>query len=45
MSEGEKVGGIYIEIEAETAKLLTGQQQANKALDSIGDHAQKQQAN
>lgn len=41
MSEGEKVGGIYIEIEAETAKLLTGQQQANKALDSIGDHAQK----
>lgn len=41
MAEGEKVGGIYIEIEAETAKLLTGQQQANKALDSIGDHAQK----
>ncbi|HCA9820949.1 phage tail protein [Klebsiella pneumoniae] len=41
MSAGEKVGGIYIEIEAETAKLLTGQQQANKALDSIGDHAQK----
>lgn len=41
MAEGEKVGGIYIEIEAETAKLLTGQQQANRALDSIGDHAQK----
>ncbi|MBZ1846682.1 phage tail protein [Klebsiella pneumoniae] len=41
MAEGEKVGGIYIEIEAETAKLLAGQQQANRALDSIGDHAQK----
>lgn len=41
MAEGEKVGGVYIEIEAETAKLLTGQQQANRALDSIGDHAQK----
>lgn len=41
MAEGEKVGGIYIEIEAETAKLLTGQQHANRALDSIGDHAQK----
>lgn len=41
MAEGEKVGGIYIEIEAETAKLLTGQQQANKALDNIGDNAQK----
>ncbi len=41
MAEGEKVGGVYIEIEAETAKLLVGQQQANRALDSIGDHAQK----
>ncbi|MBF9782948.1 phage tail protein [Klebsiella aerogenes] len=41
MAEGEKVGGVYIEIEAETAKLLTGQQQANRALDSISDHAQK----
>lgn len=41
MAEGEKAGGIYIEIEADVAKLLTGQQQANKALDSIGDNAQK----
>lgn len=41
MAEGENVGGIYIEIEADVAKLLTGQQQANKALDSIGDNAQK----
>lgn len=41
MAEGENVGGIYIEIEADVAKLLTGQQQANKALDNIGDHAQK----
>ncbi|MGF0276883.1 phage tail tape measure protein [Klebsiella pneumoniae] len=41
MANGENVGGIYIEIEADVAKLLTGQQQANKALDSIGDNAQK----
>lgn len=41
MAEGENVGGVYIEIEADVAKLLTGQQQANKALDSIGDNAQK----
>lgn len=41
MAEGENVGGIYIEIEADVAKLLTGQQQANKALDNIGDNAQK----
>ncbi|HBX6130270.1 TPA: phage tail protein [Klebsiella pneumoniae] len=41
MAEGENLGGVYIEIEADVAKLLTGQQQANKALDSIGDHAQK----
>ena len=41
MAEGENVGGIYIEIEADVAKLLTGQQQANKALDDIGDNAQK----
>lgn len=41
MSEGESVGGIYIEIEADVAKLLTGQRQANQALDSIGDQAQK----
>ncbi|MGR7479746.1 phage tail length tape measure family protein [Klebsiella aerogenes] len=41
MAEGENVGGIYIEIEADVAKLLTGQQQANQALDDIGGHAQK----
>lgn len=41
MAEGENVGGVYIEIEADVAKLLTGQQQANKALDNIGDNAQK----
>lgn len=41
MAEGENVGGIYIEIEADVAKLLTGQRQANQALDSIGDQAQK----
>ncbi len=41
MAEGENLGGVYIEIEADVAKLLTGQQQANKALDSIGDNAQK----
>ncbi|CAK6156186.1 tail protein (tape measure) [Klebsiella pneumoniae] len=41
MAEGENLGGVYIEIEADIAKLLTGQQQANKALDSIGDNAQK----
>ncbi|AUN61127.1 tail protein (tape measure) [Klebsiella pneumoniae] len=41
MSEGENLGGVYIEIEADVAKLLTGQQQANKALDNIGDNAQK----
>lgn len=41
MAEGENVGRVYIEIEADVAKLLTGQQQANKALDSIGDNAQK----
>ncbi|WP_373385981.1 tail protein (tape measure) [Raoultella ornithinolytica] len=41
MAEDENVGGVYIEIEADVAKLLTGQQQANKALDSIGDNAQK----
>ena len=37
----ENLGGVYIEIEADVAKLLTGQQQANKALDNIGDNAQK----
>lgn len=41
MAEGENLGGVYIEIEADVAKLLTGQQQANKALDNIGDNAQK----
>ncbi|WP_434146645.1 tail protein (tape measure) [Klebsiella quasipneumoniae] len=41
MAEGENLGGVYIEIEADIAKLLTGQQQANKALDNIGDNAQK----
>lgn len=41
MAEGENVGGVYIEIEADVAKLLTGQQQANNALDNIGDNAQK----
>lgn len=41
MAQGENVGGIYIEIEADVAKLLTGQQQANKALDNMGDSAQK----
>ncbi|HBS6225752.1 TPA: tail protein (tape measure) [Klebsiella pneumoniae] len=41
MAEGENLGGVYIEIEADVAKLLTGQQQANKALDIIGDNAQK----
>ncbi|MFV0607517.1 hypothetical protein [Klebsiella aerogenes] len=41
MAEGENVGGIYIEIEADVAKLLTGKQQANQALDDIGGHAQK----
>ncbi|GKJ67445.1 TPA: hypothetical protein MAR06_000384 [Klebsiella pneumoniae] len=41
MAEGENLGGIYIEIEADVAKLLTGQRQANQALDSIGDQAQK----
>ncbi|HHG1824060.1 TPA: hypothetical protein ACPURI_001840 [Klebsiella pneumoniae] len=41
MAEGENVGGIYFEIEADVAKLLTGQRQANQALDSIGDQAQK----
>ncbi|MFM3322158.1 phage tail length tape measure family protein [Klebsiella pneumoniae subsp. ozaenae] len=41
MAEGENVGGVYIEIEADVAKLLTGQRQANQALDSIGDQAQK----
>lgn len=45
MAEGENLGGVYIEIEADVAKLLTGQQQANKALDSIGDNAQKHQGN
>ncbi|HHB8031506.1 TPA: tail protein (tape measure) [Klebsiella pneumoniae] len=41
MAEGENLGGVYIEIEADVAKLLTGQQLANKALDNIGDNAQK----
>ncbi|HCM5900717.1 TPA: hypothetical protein N3X52_001961 [Klebsiella pneumoniae] len=41
MAEGENVGGIYIEIEADVAKLLAGQRQANQALDSVGDQAQK----
>lgn len=41
MAQGENVGGIYIEIEADVTKLLTGQQQANKALDNMGDNAQK----
>ncbi len=41
MAEGENLGGVYIEIGADVAKLLTGQQQANKALDNIGDNAQK----
>lgn len=41
MAEGENLGGVYIEIEADVAKLLTGQRQANQALDSIGDQAQK----
>ncbi|HCA7141941.1 TPA: tail protein (tape measure) [Klebsiella michiganensis] len=41
MAEGENLGGVYIEIEADVAKLLTGQQQANKALDNIGENAQK----
>ncbi|GKO80701.1 hypothetical protein NUBL17186_12410 [Klebsiella quasipneumoniae] len=41
MAEGENLGGVYIEIEADVAKLLNGQQQANKALDNIGDNAQK----
>ncbi|HHG0625453.1 TPA: hypothetical protein ACPUGO_004746 [Klebsiella pneumoniae] len=41
MAEGENAGGIYFEIEADVAKLLTGQRQANQALDSIGDQAQK----
>ncbi|WP_109226895.1 tail protein (tape measure) [Klebsiella pneumoniae] len=41
MAEGENLGGVYIEIEADVAKLLTGQQQANKALDNISDNAQK----
>ncbi len=45
MAEGENLGGVYIEIEADVAKLLTGQQQANKALDNIGDNAQKHQGN
>lgn len=39
MAEGEKVGGIYIEIEADVAKLLVGQKQAESALDSIGTTA------
>lgn len=41
MAEGEKAGGIYIEIEAETANLIEGQRRANQALDSIGNNAQK----
>ncbi|WP_316503228.1 tail protein (tape measure) [Klebsiella oxytoca] len=39
MAEGEKVGGIYIEIEADVAKLLVGQRQAESALDSISSTA------
>nr|DAJ07860.1 MAG TPA: hypothetical protein [Caudoviricetes sp.] len=35
MAEGENLGGVYIEIEADVAKLLTGQQQANKALGKV----------
>lgn len=41
MAEGEKAGGIYIEIEAETANLIEGQRKANQALNSIGSNAQK----
>ncbi|MEX0517111.1 phage tail tape measure protein [Raoultella planticola] len=41
MAEGEKAGGIYIEIEAETANLIDGQRKANQALDNIGSNAQK----
>ncbi|HHR1263821.1 TPA: tail protein (tape measure) [Klebsiella oxytoca] len=39
MAEGEKAGGIYIEIEADVAKLLVGQRQAESALDSISSTA------
>ncbi|WP_410793110.1 tape measure protein [Klebsiella aerogenes] len=39
MSQGEKVGGLYIEIEADTAKLLAGERQANKSLNAIGNSA------
>lgn len=41
MAEGQKAGGIYIEIEAETANLIEGQRKANQALDNIGSNAQK----
>ncbi|HGL5993090.1 TPA: tail protein (tape measure), partial [Klebsiella oxytoca] len=39
MAEGEKVGGIYIEIEADVAKLLVGQRQAESALESVSNTA------
>lgn len=39
MSQGEKVGGLYIEIEADAAKLLAGERQANKSLNAIGNSA------
>ncbi|MDU9355862.1 tape measure protein [Klebsiella sp. 141153] len=39
MSQGEKVGSLYIEIEADTAKLLIGERQANKSLNAIGNSA------
>lgn len=39
MSQGEKVGSLYIEIEADTAKLLVGERQANKSLNAIGNSA------
>ncbi|HEM8070428.1 TPA: phage tail tape measure protein, partial [Klebsiella aerogenes] len=39
MSQGEKVGSLYIEIEADTAKLLAGERQANKSLNAIGNSA------
>lgn len=41
MSEGQKAGGIYIEIEADTANLIEGQRKANQALDNIGSNAQE----
>ncbi|MGG8210706.1 tape measure protein [Klebsiella aerogenes] len=39
MSQGEKVGSLYIEIEADTAKLLVGERQAKKSLNAIGNSA------